>query len=673
VKTGATVRSLKLLATLAVGLASLVPSVHAATLSADAEILASSATLQQLLPLPRTFTVTTAGQLQLQAFENQNSPAPLTGLQVVVTKDGVRAAALSAVGTVPFAATPGTYKVQAVGSVAGTTPGSFTVDVRAVGASTALLTFSDAITPPPAAPADPATTRLDDTFTVTQAGSYTITVTDLNLPTALSSIDLIVLQGSTPVTVPPFSGPCSPTCTKGPYTLAAGNYDIGGFVTASGADKAGLYTVRVTGGPSSATVYSKTIPVGLLPAAQTVTLAAGAGTLTLNDFANPAALSALQARVVQGSTVIGSLSAAGTATLSGNVAGPAQLFVFTRAGGTGGTGAYGLKLAQGSTTVLDDAQPLPLGYSATAAIGGYRFSTTIPSTGPYTLQVRDYAFPANFTALRALIVQGGAQLQAVSGAGSTTTTLNAGPAQILVFGSPATTTSNSLFGLSLTPQSGTTPVLEQAQGVGGLFRTIAVTLGTPGSYDLSLNDLQVPAAFGELALALTQGPTLKGQIFGGGKLTFNVTTAGVYSLNVLARLGTGANYGSYGYLLENTPPAPTITLTATPAAVASGQATSLQWSTTDATACTASGGWTGTKATSGTETPATITAATTYTLTCTGPGGSANKSVNVTIAAAGGGSSGGGGSLDLAALAALGALAAARLANRRTRIIRRAA
>jgi hypothetical protein len=241
--------------------------------------------------------------------------------------------------------------------------------------------------------------------------------------------------------------------------------------------------------------------------------------------------------------------------------------------------------------------------------------------------------------------------------------LTAGPAQILVFGAPSVTTSNSLFGLSLTPQPGTVPVLEQAQGVGGLFRTFTVTIGPPGSYDLSLNDLQVPAAFAELALALTQGPTLKGQIFGGGRLTFNVTTGGVYSVNVLARLGTGANYGSYGYVLETTPPAPTITLTATPASVTSGQTASLIWSVTDATGCTASGGWTGARSTSGTETSTAITAATTYTLTCSGLGGSSNKSVMVSITAPGGGGSsgGGGGSFDYALLCLLAILAALRV------------
>jgi uncharacterized repeat protein (TIGR03803 family) len=68
--------------------------------------------------------------------------------------------------------------------------------------------------------------------------------------------------------------------------------------------------------------------------------------------------------------------------------------------------------------------------------------------------------------------------------------------------------------------------------------------------------------------------------------------------------------------------APTVTLAASPGSVTLGQSTTLTWSSTNATACTASGAWTGNEATSGTSqiTPA-ATGTSTYTLTCTGAGG----------------------------------------------------
>lgn len=77
------------------------------------------------------------------------------------------------------------------------------------------------------------------------------------------------------------------------------------------------------------------------------------------------------------------------------------------------------------------------------------------------------------------------------------------------------------------------------------------------------------------------------------------------------------------------PPTPTVTLTASPASVTAGSATTLTWSSTNATACTASGGWTGAKGTSGSEQSAALTANTTFTLTC----GSAVANAEVSVAA----------------------------------------
>jgi hypothetical protein len=80
------------------------------------------------------------------------------------------------------------------------------------------------------------------------------------------------------------------------------------------------------------------------------------------------------------------------------------------------------------------------------------------------------------------------------------------------------------------------------------------------------------------------------------------------------------------------PRAPTATLTATPTSVAPNGTTSLSWTSTDATACTASKGWTGSRSPTGTETSSALTDTTTFDLVCTGPGGTSSASANVTIA-----------------------------------------
>lgn len=108
--------------------------------------------------------------------------------------------------------------------------------------------------------------------------------------------------------------------------------------------------------------------------------------------------------------------------------------------------------------------------------------------------------------------------------------------------------------------------------------------------------------------------------------------------------------------------APTLSLSAAPASVASGGATQLNWSSTNAASCAASGGWSGSRAPSGSETIGGLTASTTFTLECSGAGGSISRSAPVTVATGGGGGTnsgggGGGGGLTWPTLLALFTLA----------------
>ncbi len=82
--------------------------------------------------------------------------------------------------------------------------------------------------------------------------------------------------------------------------------------------------------------------------------------------------------------------------------------------------------------------------------------------------------------------------------------------------------------------------------------------------------------------------------------------------------------------------APTVTLTANPQSVAAGGTSTLSWSSTNADSCTASGGWVGQKSTSGRE-DVTVSATTTYTLTCTGASGQDKADTVVSVVGQGGG------------------------------------
>jgi hypothetical protein len=72
---------------------------------------------------------------------------------------------------------------------------------------------------------------------------------------------------------------------------------------------------------------------------------------------------------------------------------------------------------------------------------------------------------------------------------------------------------------------------------------------------------------------------------------------------------------------------PTVNLTASPSSVSRGNTITLSWSSTDAGSCSASGDWSGFKLTSGSE-AIVINGPVTFTLTCSGDGGSASGSVS---------------------------------------------
>jgi hypothetical protein len=100
------------------------------------------------------------------------------------------------------------------------------------------------------------------------------------------------------------------------------------------------------------------------------------------------------------------------------------------------------------------------------------------------------------------------------------------------------------------------------------------------------------------------------------------------------------------------PPAPSVNIKATdkngtssdgPVQIYIHTASTLSWTSTNATSCTASGDWMGSKQTSGSESTGNLASSKTYTLTCSGSGGSASDSVTVNVTSTGGVGGGGAG------------------------------
>jgi hypothetical protein len=117
----------------------------------------------------------------------------------------------------------------------------------------------------------------------------------------------------------------------------------------------------------------------------------------------------------------------------------------------------------------------------------------------------------------------------------------------------------------------------------------------------------------------------------------------------------GYGFVQAGAALALLPPGPP-TLSAPGTSFTVGTSTVLSWSSLNTTGCTASGGWSGALASSGTQTVTpNVIGNVTYTLTCSNANGSASSSVMISVVAAAvaSGHSGGGGAIDLVTLFAL--------------------
>ena len=119
-----------------------------------------------------------------------------------------------------------------------------------------------------------------------------------------------------------------------------------------------------------------------------------------------------------------------------------------------------------------------------------------------------------------------------------------------------------------------------------------------------------------------------GQSMNGNMMSSAISANTTFTLSCTGTGGTASDTKTVTVV-----PAPTVSLTATPTTAVSGSTTQLSWTSTNATSCTASGGWSGDLSTSGTAPSSTLSANTTFTLTCTGIGGTATANAPVTVTA----------------------------------------
>ena len=233
-----------------------------------------------------------------------------------------------------------------------------------------------------------------------------------------------------------------------------------------------------------------------------------------------------------------------------------------------------------------------------------------------------------------------------------TATISAAPATIDGGGS-ATLTWNSTGAASCTASGGWsgTRAVSGTQSTGALTSSTSYSLTCTGSGGASTVATTTVTVAGGAGATLTATPT---SVASGATstLTWSSTDA-TYCTASGGWSGTKATSGSQStgslavptvYSISCVGPGggsatasvtvnvvPLATITANPSVVTGGAST-LTWSSINATSCTASGGWSGNVATSGSQATGTLTATTPFTLTCAGPGGTSNPAVaTVTI------------------------------------------
>jgi hypothetical protein len=601
--------------------------------------------------------------------------------------EGANAVTTTGSATASFtAATTGTYRIHIIGApTAGNGPGPIGALVSTAQSGPALTgdSWADVIALP-GAPPPAAEGILEQSVTVTTAGMFKVSLSDLDLPVALQAppVLIVIQNGSSVVSLPDANNNGALTKT---VMLGAGTVQVFAAGLAAPGATGGLFTVSIipttSGGGAPASAWA--VPVGSITAVGgTVQLtAATAYTLSVKDLAFPAALSQVAAVAVDLSQGTQAALVTGSGTAAFTAAGPQsdtyQIYATATAPTTPGAGSYSALIVPASGPAVSGAAEAVTATGST--LQAFSFSANVPSpaSAPYKATLTDFQIPAALGAAYLGLVQGGALVGTpLSSPGSISpANLVAGPLTVLAFGS-SSTAAGSLMDLSISDAGGNL-IFDQPQGIGAAFKSTQIAIATKGSYQFSLTDLDWPASFsqtgGTLTGVLTQGGMLLGEFFGGGGLSsIPVSTAGTYYLNIIATPTGTDQAGTYALNVGPTPAAPVVTLSADATTVTSGGTVHLIWTSSGATSCAASGGgWSGTftgaQAASGTATSPAITADSTFTFTCTGAGGQNAASVTVNLAASAPAKSGGGGALGAGMLLMLGGY----LALRRQREARR--
>jgi hypothetical protein len=342
--------------------------------------------------------------------------------------------------------------------------------------------------------------------------------------------------------------------------------------------------------------------------------------------------------------------------------GTAATLTWSTTGATACSGSGGNSAAWATTQPLSNLAGLSTGAIATPGEYAFVLSCTGPGGQSASSQILTVSSSAPLAAPE--VTFGGSPTQLQSG-GSTT----------LTWSTTAATTCMSSGGSGTDVWSGTQPTVSTGTVIGPLAvagnYTYALSCTGPGGSTSALADVSVTAAGGPPAPTAQIGVS-PATIPAGTAARLSWTTSNASSctaegswsgaeptLGSAVSTGTVSTQGVYAYVLSCSgaggtvvaatqltvgPPLPVVTgFGAAPTSITAGGTTTLSWTSTNATSCTASGGsgsdgWGGVVLTTGSGTvvgPLNVPGSYSYVLTCTGSGGTGAPSfVTVTVVSA---------------------------------------
>lgn len=397
-------------------------------------------------------------------------------------------------------------------------------------AQTALLSDVHTVTTSDAAPA------VEHSFTITTAGTYTVTLSDLGAaltPSApLASVEMTITQGNTMVGAPKTltsTGSITLNATANAtyilHVIGTPNATLGGSpieedVTATGGTKLYSFIDTLANPPQQ----SSSGGLGLLNDSFTAQVS-GTYTVALTDLVFPAALQTAGLLLVDNTTTTQ------VATLPTTGSQPYQTAVTLNSGdsyeiiafGGEASGAAGGLFSVSLTPPTGVATPYSTKVTPIGGVALLQSSATVNGiinlpAGSTTLTVNDLQFTQPLSAANAIVVDGNGQSAATTSGVSSTThtasqsfTANAGSYEVFAVAMPDPAYQVGSYAVTLT--QGTTTAFDTAvaaSATGAVLQpySFAANVATAGAYNVTLTDFQFPSPLTAADFAVEQNGTL---------------------------------------------------------------------------------------------------------------------------------------------------------------------